>query len=46
RGFGFDSVFIRAGASKTFGEMVISEKNRYSHRAKALRNFAQWFMNS
>jgi XTP/dITP diphosphohydrolase len=42
-GFGFDPVFKPAGASKTFAEMSIAEKNMYSHRASALRKFAEWY---
>jgi XTP/dITP diphosphohydrolase len=34
-GFGYDPVFIPDGAEKTFAEMDISEKETYSHRAKA-----------
>lgn len=34
-GFGYDAVFIPLGATKTFGEMTIDEKNNYSHRKKA-----------
>ena len=41
-GFGFDPVFIPEGEKKTFAEMRINEKNRYSHRAKALRSLAEW----
>lgn len=42
-GFGFDPVFKPANSTKTFAEMSITEKNRYSHRAKALRSFAEWY---
>ena len=35
QGFGYDPVFIPAGSDKTFGEMSMEEKTRYSHRAKA-----------
>lgn len=42
-GFGFDPVFRPTGSSKTFAEMSIVEKNRYSHRANALRKFAEWY---
>lgn len=35
KGFGYDPVFIPAGAGKTFGEMSMDEKTRYSHRARA-----------
>jgi len=34
-GFGYDSVFIPNGSTKTFAEMTMSEKNQYSHRKKA-----------
>jgi XTP/dITP diphosphohydrolase len=44
-GFGFDPVFKPANANKTFAEMGIKEKNRHSHRAKALRKFAEWYRN-
>jgi XTP/dITP diphosphohydrolase len=35
-GFGYDPVFIAEGADKTFGEMTLEEKSRYSHRKKAV----------
>lgn len=35
-GFGYDPLFVPNNATKTFAEMSIDEKNRYSHRAKAL----------
>ena len=35
KGFGYDPVFIPTGADKTFAEMEMDEKNRYSHRKKA-----------
>ncbi len=41
RGFGFDPIFVPRGADKTFAEMSVDEKNRYSHRAKALRAMAR-----
>lgn len=45
QGFGFDPIFIpRAGMGKTFAEMTLEEKNRYSHRAQALRRFATWYV--
>jgi XTP/dITP diphosphohydrolase len=34
-GFGYDPIFTPNGADKTFGEMTLSEKSRYSHRKKA-----------
>ena len=36
QGFGYDPVFIPAGSDKTFGEMSMEEKTRYSHRARAI----------
>ena len=36
-GFGYDAVFTPDGADKTFAEMSMDEKNKYSHRKKALQ---------
>jgi XTP/dITP diphosphohydrolase len=36
KGFGYDSIFIPDGDTKTFAEMNMEEKNKYSHRKKAL----------
>jgi len=41
--FGFDPIFKPAGSSKSFAEMTIEEKNRFSHRATAIRKFAEWY---
>jgi XTP/dITP diphosphohydrolase len=35
-GFGYDPVFIPEGAAISFGEMTPDEKNKFSHRRKAL----------
>ena len=35
-GFGYDSIFIPLGYDRTFAEMSQEEKNKTSHRAKAL----------
>ena len=43
-GFGFDPIFQPEGSDKTFAEMSIEEKNGYSHRAMAIRKFAEWYM--
>jgi XTP/dITP diphosphohydrolase len=43
-GFGFDPIFQPCGNEKTFAEMTLLEKNRYSHRAMAIRKFAEWYM--
>jgi XTP/dITP diphosphohydrolase len=42
-GFGFDPIFQPSGNEKTFAEMSIDEKNLYSHRAMAIRKFAEWY---
>ena len=42
-GFGFDPIFNPSGSGKTFAEMTLEEKNRFSHRAKAVRKFAEWY---
>ena len=42
-GFGFDPVFKPLAGRKTFAEMTIVEKNVFSHRAMALRRFAEWY---
>ncbi len=42
-GFGFDPIFKPLNSSKTFAEMDVEEKNKYSHRAKALRKFAEYY---
>lgn len=45
RGFGFDPIFAPLkGDGKTFAEMETVEKNRFSHRARALREFAKWYI--
>lgn len=39
-GFGYDPIFTYDG--KTFGEHTIEEKNKVSHRCKALKKFIEW----
>ncbi len=36
KGFGYDPVFIPAGSERTFAEMDMEEKNKFSHRKKAM----------
>jgi len=43
QGFGFDPIFAPFDSTKTFAEMTLKEKNRYSHRALSVGKFAQWF---
>ena len=43
-GFGYDPIFVPTeGDGRTFAEMTTEEKNRYSHRARSLRAFAEWY---
>jgi len=41
--FGFDPIFHPVGSTKSFAEMTIEEKNGCSHRAMAIRKFAEWY---
>ena len=36
KGFGYDPVFVPDGSDKTFAEMSMEEKNKFSHRKKAV----------
>ncbi len=36
-GFGYDPIFYLEEEDKTFAELTIEEKNKYSHRARALK---------
>ncbi len=39
-GFGYDPIFLIEALGKTFAELTVEEKNRYSHRARAFRKAA------
>ncbi|MEM2122289.1 MAG: XTP/dITP diphosphatase [Candidatus Bathyarchaeia archaeon] len=42
-GFGYDPIFIpEEGDGRTFAEMTLEEKNRLSHRGRALKRFGEW----
>jgi XTP/dITP diphosphohydrolase len=43
KGFGYDPIFIPEGGNdRTFGEMLVSDKNKLSHRSKSFGSLAQW----
>jgi XTP/dITP diphosphohydrolase len=42
RGFGYDSIFEWEG--RTLAEIPLEEKNRISHRSKALTHFRDWIL--
>ena len=43
-GFGFDPIFIPVKSKKTFAQMSAELKNQWSHRARAFRKFADWYL--
>ena len=45
KGFGYDPVFVPTGSEKTFAEMDIEEKNRFSHRKKATDKLVSFLQN-
>lgn len=42
-GFGYDPVFIPENKSISFAEMTLEEKNKVSHRARALAKLVEYF---
>jgi XTP/dITP diphosphohydrolase len=42
QGFGYDSVFVPEGHSRTFAEMDLAEKNKLSHRALAVKKLVDY----
>lgn len=38
-GHGYDPIFVPDGETRTFGEMTLDEKQKYSHRARAFEKF-------
>lgn len=42
KNFSYDPIFVPLGEDRTFGEMIVKEKNEFSHRGKALQSFKEW----
>lgn len=40
-GFGFDPIFVPEGETRAFSELPAEEKNRYSHRGRALAQLVE-----
>ena len=43
KGFGYDSIFYVLSHNKTFAEMDINEKEKHSHRGRAITNLQKLF---
>ena len=41
-GFGYDPIFVPEGYSKSFAELSLKEKNKISHRARAVQKLADF----
>ena len=41
-GFGYDPIFVPDGSELTFGQMPLEEKNKFSHRSKAIQKFIDY----
>jgi XTP/dITP diphosphohydrolase len=45
-GFGYDPIFIPEDESRTFAEMSLEEKNKFSHRARAFQKMIEFLKNA
>ena len=43
-GFGYDPIFVPSGSDKTFAQMPLEEKNRFSHRARAFAKLKSYLI--
>lgn len=41
-GFGYDPVFMPTGFDRTMAQLSIEEKNKISHRGRAIKELAKW----
>lgn len=46
KGFGYDPIFVPEGETRAFAEMDLTEKNQYSHRARAFRLFVDFLQSA
>jgi XTP/dITP diphosphohydrolase len=43
-GFGYDPLFLYPPLGKTFAELIVEDKNRFSHRARALAQVREFIL--
>lgn len=44
-GFGYDPIFVPSGSTKSFGQMTMEEKSKFSHRARATEKLVAFLNN-